>query len=315
MEEQRGLMVDVRPVEARHLPQLQRLVAEHLQLARFPFDRSANVLRDRVARSLGSDGLFAERRRLIVWAALDGRRLVGAVRAYAVDRQPGEPTHPDDQVPAGIAWLLFEPVRSSVGATLLESALEWIGDDSEDVDAFDLAHGLGWGAGVPTAWQHVDKILTRRGFTSAGTSYLMWGEAPPVFAGSVNRDVRLEFEVSGDDAWQFWARLDGQRVGELLATRMDASTGWQPTWQGGRWIDWVHVNESHRRRGIAAAMFAGLGDHARQSGVRRLAGATRSTAAIRLNERLGLTSRLVLRRYAPPACQEETRLCGRRVNS
>jgi GNAT superfamily N-acetyltransferase len=306
-------MIDVLPAQTRHLPALQQLVAEHLQLARFPFDHSADALRDRVARSLGSDGLFAERRRWIVWAALDGPRLVGAVRAYAVDRQPSQPAHQDDQVPAGIVWLLFDPARPDVGVRLLETALEWIGEDPEGIDGFDLAHGLGWGAGVPSMWQHVDEVLTHYGFASAGESYLMWGEAPPVFAGSVNPDVRLELAVGADDEWQFWAQLDGQRVGELLVKRMDAPTGWQPTWPGGRWIDWVHVNESHRRQGIASAMFAGLADHARQSGVRRLAGATRYTATIRLNERLGLVSRLVLRRYAGPATQRKPRLGGRRL--
>jgi GNAT superfamily N-acetyltransferase len=60
----------------------------------------------------------------------------------------------------------------------------------------------------------------------------------------------------------------------------------------------VHVEEAHRQRGIAAAPFGALAEQARQSGVRRLAAATRYAAAIRLNERLGLASRLALRRYA-----------------
>src|SRR5258706_13717669 len=78
--------VEIVPLEAEHLPGLQRLLAEHLRMARYPFDAASGVLRQRAALALGSDGLFAERRRWMVSAAVDSGRLVGAVRAYAVDR-------------------------------------------------------------------------------------------------------------------------------------------------------------------------------------------------------------------------------------
>ena len=291
-------MVDVVPLEARHLPALEELVAAHLRLARFPFDASPRVLRQRVARVLGSDGLFAERRRWMVWAALDHQHLVGAARAYAVDRQSGQAAHQDDQVPADIGWLLFEPDRPAAGAALLESALDWIGEDPEGIQAFELAHGLGWGGGIPTAWPHVEEAITRGGFVCQATSYLMWGADTAGFSGAVHHDAQIALEVTPSGAWQFWAHLDGHRVGELLVKPMDSPVGWQPTWRGGRWIDWVHVEEAHRQRGIAAALFGALAEQARQSGVRRLAAATRYAAAIRLNERLGLASRLALRRYA-----------------
>jgi hypothetical protein len=48
-------------------------------------------------------------------------------------------------------------------------------------------------------------------------------------------------------------------------------------------------------------MFAALARRARRSGVRRLAASTRSAAAIRLNERIGMTNRLALRRYVFPS--------------
>jgi GNAT superfamily N-acetyltransferase len=111
----------------------------------------------------------------------------------------------------------------------------------------------------------------------------------------------VTLDVTSDGTWQFWAQLDRVKVGELLVKRMDRPTGWQPTWSGGRWIDWVHVEEPLRRRGIAAAMFAALAERARRSGVRRLAASTRSAAAIRLNERIGMTNRLALRRYVFPS--------------
>jgi GNAT superfamily N-acetyltransferase len=218
-------------------------------------------------------------------------------RAHAVDRLPGVPAFQDDQVPADIGWLLFEPDRLAVGTLLLEAALAWIGDDAEGIEAFELAHGLGWGGGIPMAWQHIDEVITRRGFAWHDTSYLMWGEGTPWFGGSVNQDVRVELEIDASNDWQFRAQVDGRRVGELLAQPMDSPTGWQPTWRGGRWIDWVHVDQALRRRSIAAALFAALAQEARRSGIVRMAGSTRYPAAIRLNERLGLVSRLVLRHY------------------
>jgi GNAT superfamily N-acetyltransferase len=117
----------------------------------------------------------------------------------------------------------------------------------------------------------------------------------------MNPEVQVTLDVTSNGTWQFWAQLDGVTVGELLVKRMDAPTGRQPTWSGGRWIDWVHVEEPLRRRGIAAAMFAALAERARRSGVRRLAASTRYAGAIRLNERIGMTNRLALRRYVFPS--------------
>jgi hypothetical protein len=48
-------------------------------------------------------------------------------------------------------------------------------------------------------------------------------------------------------------------------------------------------------------MFAALAERARRSGVRRLAASTRYAAAIRLNERIGITNRLPLRHYVFPS--------------
>ena len=93
----------------------------------------------------------------------------------------------------------------------------------------------------------------------------MWGEGTPGFGGSVNQDVRLEFEIGDNNDWQFWAQLEGRRVGELLVRTMDRPTCWQPTWRDGRWIDWVQVDEAHRT--IAAALFAALAEQARRKGV------------------------------------------------
>jgi GNAT superfamily N-acetyltransferase len=293
--------VEIVPLEAEHLPGLLALVAGHLRMARYPFDATTEVLRQRAALALGSDGLFVERRRWMVSAAVDNGRLVGAVRAYAVDRDAAGLKAEQDRVPADIGWLLFEPDQPAAGAALLGAALSWIGDDPEGVEAFELGHGMGWCGGVPDTWLHVNAIVGRAGFEWRETSYLMWGSGPPAVSGDVNPEVQVTLDVTSDGAWQFWAQLDRVKVGELLVKRMDAPTGWQPTWSGGRWIDWVHVEEPLRRRGIAAAMFAALAERARRSGVRRLAASTRDAAATRLNERIGMTNRLALRRYVFPS--------------
>jgi GNAT superfamily N-acetyltransferase len=293
--------VEIVPLEAEHLPWLQCLVAEHLRMAGYPFDAPTEVLRQRAALALGSDGLFAVRRRWMVSAAVDNGRLVGAVRAYAVDCDAVGLKAEQDRVPADIAWLLFEPDQPAAGAALLDAALSWIGDDAEGIEAFELGHGMGWCGGVPDTWLHVNAIVGRAGFEWSDTSYLMWGSGPPAVSGDVNPEVQVTLDVTSDGTWQFWAQLDRVKVGELLVKRMDGPMGWQPTWSGGRWIDWVHVEEPLRRRGIAAAMFAALAERARRSGVRRLAASTRYAAAIRLNERIGITNRLALRHYVFPS--------------
>ena len=221
-------MVDVVPLEARHLPALEQLVAAHLRLARFPFDASPLVLRQRVARVLGSDGLLAERRRWMVWAALDHQHLVGAARAYAVDRQSGQAAHQDDQVPADIGWLLFEPDRPAAGAALLESALDWIGEDPEGIQAFELAHGLGWGGGIPTAWPHVEEAITRGGFVCQATSYLMWGADTAGFSGAVHHDAQIALEVTPSGAWRSGLTWTGTASVNCWSSR------WTVPWAGSR---------------------------------------------------------------------------------
>jgi GNAT superfamily N-acetyltransferase len=293
--------VEIVPLEAEHLPGLQCLVASHLRMAGYPFDVAPELLRQRAALALGSDGLFAERRRWMVWAAVvDNGRLAGAVRAHVADHDAVGLNAEEDRAPADIAWLLFEPDQPAAGAALLDAALTWIGDDAEGVAAFDVGHGMGWCGGVPDAWLHVNAIVGRAGFEWHDTSYLMWGSGPPADGWDVNPEVRVTLDVTGDGTWQFQAQLDRVKAGELLVKRMDALTGWQPTWSGGRWIDWVHVEEPLRRRGIASAMFAAFAERARRSQVGRLAATTRDAAAIRLNERIGMTNRLPLRRYVFP---------------
>jgi GNAT superfamily N-acetyltransferase len=292
--------VDIVPLEAAHLPGLQCLLGRHLHMAGYPFDVAPEVLRQRAALTFGSDGLLTERRRWMVWAAVDNGRLVGAVRAYAADRDAVELKASEDCAPPDIAWLMFEPDQPAAGSALLDAARTWIGDGAAGVAAFDLAHGMGWCGGVPGAWLHVNAIVGSAGFEWRETSYLMWGSGPPTVRWDGNSEVQVTLDVASDGTWQFSAQLDRVKVGELLVKRMDALTGWQPTWSGGRWIDWVHVDEPLRGRGIAAAMFAAFAERARRSGVRRLAATTRSAAATRLNERIGMTNRLPLRRYAFP---------------
>jgi len=101
--------VEIVPLEAEHLSGLLSLVAGHLRMARYPFDAATEVLQQRAEMALGSDGLFVERRRWMVSAAVDNGRLVGAVRAYAVDRDAVGLKAEKDRVPADIGWLLFEP--------------------------------------------------------------------------------------------------------------------------------------------------------------------------------------------------------------
>jgi GNAT superfamily N-acetyltransferase len=269
-------------------------------MAGYPFDVAPEVLRQRAALAPGSDGLVAERRRWMVWAAVDHGRLVGAVRAHAADRDAVGLKVQEDLAPADIAWLLFEPHQPAAGAALLDAALTWVGDDPNGVTAFDGGHGLGWCGGVPGEWLHVNAIVGRAGFEWRDTSYLMWGSGPPAVRSDLNPEVQVILDVTGDGTWQFQAQRDRVKVGELLVTRMDALTGWQPTWSGGRWIDRVQVEEPFRRRGIAAAMFAAFAERARRSGVQRLAATTHDAAAIRLNERIGMTNWLPLRRYAFP---------------
>jgi GNAT superfamily N-acetyltransferase len=292
--------VQIVPLEPAHLPGLQCLVARHLHMAGYPFDAAPEVLRQRTALALGSDGLFTERGRWMVWAAVDNGRLVGAVRAYAADRDSVGQKAEEDCAGPDIAWLMFEPDQPAAGSALLDAARNWIGDGAAGVAAFDLAHGMGWCGGVPGAWLHVNAIVGRAGFEWRETEYLMWSSGPPAGRLEGNSEVRVTLDVTGDGTWQFQAQLDRVKAGELLVKRMDALTGWQPTWSGGRWIDRVHVEEPPRRRGIAAAMFAAFAERARRSQVRRMAATTRDAAAIRLNERIGMTNRLPLRRYVFP---------------
>jgi hypothetical protein len=77
--------VQIVPLEAAHLPGLQCLLARHLHMAEYPFDAAPEVMRQRAALALGSDGLLTERRRWMVWAAVDNGRL-GRMRQ--IETQP-----------------------------------------------------------------------------------------------------------------------------------------------------------------------------------------------------------------------------------
>src|SRR5207244_11511763 len=145
-------------------------------------------------------GRLGERRRWMVWAPVDNARLVGAVRAYAVDRDAIGLKAEEDRMPADICWLLFEPDQPAAGAALLDAALRWIGDDPEGVEAFDLGHGMGWCSGVPDTWLHVNAIVGSAGFEWRDTSYLMWGSAPPAISGEVSGEGQGTLDVTRDGA-------------------------------------------------------------------------------------------------------------------
>lgn len=289
------MALDVLPLETSHVPALLPLLREHLQWAGYPFVASRRNIAARLHASLGGDGLYTNNRRWAQWVAVDGDQVLGAVRAYAVDWPIPEVEHAR-VVPGQIPWLLFRPGRGDAGRALLAQAAAWLGPDWEGAEAFDLAHSLGWGAGLPAAWGHVEEVVSDAGFIPAGTASLMWG-TPSRARFTASAQVPLIITLGRQQGrWNFVTRVGGQQVGELHVTTM-RGTGWTPTWPGRRWIDWVHVDEAHRRQGIATALFAALAEHVAERHIPGIAGASHHQAAIRLNERLGLTARIELGRF------------------
>lgn len=153
-----------------------------------------------------------------------------------------------------------------------------------------MAHPLGWGGGTPEEWAHVIAALRAGGFVRHHRRYLMWGHLATPPSRRSRLDVRFR---DWKGKWWFSVRRRGHEIGELAVAPM-RGTGWMPAWRRAWWIDWVYVEPTQRRRGVATAMFERFARRAARHRISKVAGATANPAAVRLNAAIGMDHRSTL---------------------
>ena len=268
--------VQVRPFRRADREQLTALVNAHIQAVVPGVTVSVNTVLSQLERDPGEfivDPWVAERATLV---AEQRGRVVAA--AHLLRYGAGEDVGPAYRDSAEINWLLFWPRAThwpdsaEAAAALMDASLERLrawGGDHWHADGALHAPGV---YGVPEQWPHVRALYERAGFVHDGhveivllarVDELPGPAAPPLDGLALDRSV-------GECGTRLSARLGEECVG-FIEVETNLAEGGRLAHLGG-WADVgnLHVDEAHRRRGIATWLVGQAADWLRLARVERL---------------------------------------------
>jgi ribosomal protein S18 acetylase RimI-like enzyme len=268
--------VQVRPFRRADREQLTALVNAHIQAVVPGVTVSVNTVLSQLERDPGEfivDPWVAERATLV---AEQRGRVVAA--AHLLRYGAGEDVGPAYRDSAEINWLLFWPRAThwpdsaEAAAALMDASLERLrawGGDHWHADGALPAPGV---YGVPEQWPHVRALYERAGFIHDGhveivllarVDELPGPAAPPLDGLALDRSV-------GECGTRLSARLGEECVG-FIEVDTNLAEGGRLAHLGG-WADVgnLHVDEAHRRRGIATWLVGQAADWLRLARVERL---------------------------------------------
>jgi ribosomal protein S18 acetylase RimI-like enzyme len=268
--------VQVRPFRRADREQLTALVNAHIQAVVPGVTVSVNTVLSQLERDPGEfivDPWVAERATLV---AEQRRRVVAA--AHLLRYGASEDVGPAYRDSAEINWLLFWPRAThwpdsaEAAAALMDASLERLrawGGDHWHADGALPAPGV---YGVPEQWPHVRALYERAGFVHDGhveivllarVDELPGPAAPPLDGLALDRSV-------GECGTRLSARLGEECVG-FIEVDTNLAEGGRLAHLGG-WADVgnLHVDEAHRRRGIATWLVGQAADWLRLARVERL---------------------------------------------
>jgi ribosomal protein S18 acetylase RimI-like enzyme len=268
--------VQVRPFRRADREQLTALVNAHIQAVVPGVTVSVNTVLSQLERDPGEfivDPWVAERATLV---AEQRGRVVAA--AHLLRYGAGEDVGPAYRDSAEINWLLFWPRAThwpdsaEAAAALMDASLERLrawGGDHWHADGALPAPGV---YGVPEQWPHVRALYERAGFVHDGhveivllarVDELPGPAAPPLDGLALDRSV-------GECGTRLSARLGEECVG-FIEVDTNLAEGGRLAHLGG-WADVgnLHVDEAHRRRGIATWLVGQAADWLRLARVERL---------------------------------------------
>jgi ribosomal protein S18 acetylase RimI-like enzyme len=268
--------VQVRPFRRADREQLTALVNAHIQAVVPGVTVSVNTVLSQLERDPGEfivDPWVAERATLV---AEQRGRVVAA--AHLLRYGAGEDVGPAYRDGAEINWLLFWPRAThwpdsaEAAAALMDASLERLrawGGDHWHADGALPAPGV---YGVPEQWPHVRALYERAGFVHDGhveivllarVDELPGPAAPPLDGLALDRSV-------GECGTRLSARLGEECVG-FIEVETNLAEGGRLAHLGG-WADVgnLHVDEAHRRRGIATWLVGQAADWLRLARVERL---------------------------------------------
>ena len=268
--------VQVRPFRRADREQLTALVNAHIQAVVPGVTVSVNTVLSQLERDPGKfivDPWVAERATLV---AEQRGRVVAA--AHLLRYGAGEDVGPAYRDSAEINWLLFWPRAThwpdsaEAAAALMDASLERLrawGGDHWHADGALPAPGV---YGVPEQWPHVRALYERAGFVHDGhveivllarVDELPGPAAPPLDGLALDRSV-------GECGTRLSARLGEECVG-FIEVETNLAEGGRLAHLGGRAdVGNLHVDEAHRRRGIATWLVGQAADWLRLARAERL---------------------------------------------
>jgi len=268
--------VQVRPFRRADREQLTALVNAHIQAVVPGVTVSVNTVLSQLERDPGEfivDPWVAERATLV---AEQRGRVVAA--AHLLRYGAGEDVGPAYRDSAEINWLLFWPRAThwpdsaEAAAALMDASLERLrawGGDHWHADGALPAPGV---YGVPEQWPHVRALYERAGFVHDGhveivllarVDELPGPAAPPLDGLALDRSV-------GECGTRLSARLGEECVG-FIEVETNLAEGGRLAHLGGRAdVGNLHVDEAHRRRGIATWLVGQAADWLRLARMERL---------------------------------------------
>jgi GNAT superfamily N-acetyltransferase len=290
--------VQVRPFRRADRDQLTALVNAHVQAVVPGISVSVNTVLSQLERDPGEfivDPWVAERATLV---AEQRGRVVAA--AHLLRYGTGEEVSEGYRGTAEVNWLLYWP-EASYWPDSRDAAEALMGACLDRLRSWGASHWHADGAlpapgvyGVPAQWRHVRQLYERAGFVHDGHTEIVLlarvdelpprPSEPPVAGLELGRALG----INGTRLYGFV----GDKVLGYIEVDTDLAAGGRLAQLAG-WADVgnLHVDETHRRRGIATWLFGQAADWLRLARVERLL----DYAWTNETDRLALLSRLGFR--------------------
>jgi len=268
--------VQVRPFRRADRDQLTALVNAHVQAVVPGISVSVNTVLSQLERDPGEfivDPWVAERATQV---AEQRGRVVAA--AHLLRYGAGEEVSPGYRDTAEISWLLYWPEASywpdsreaadALMAACLDRLRAW-GAEHWHADGALPAPGV---YGVPEQWRHLRRLYEQAGFVHDGhieivllarVDQLPQPSEPPIAGLEPGRAL-------GVNGTRLYGSVDDKLLG-YIEVDTDLAAGGRLAHLGG-WADVgnLHVDEAHRRRGIATWLYGQAADWLRLARVERL---------------------------------------------
>jgi GNAT superfamily N-acetyltransferase len=263
----------IRPFHRNDREQVTNLVNAHIGAVLPGVSVSVNAVMSQLEREPGEaivDPWVCERATLV---AIERERVVAAAHLL---RYASEERVADFHRNLGeIRWLVCVPQNESAGEALMAACTEHLAAWGVARQMADISLPCPCCYGVPDCWPHLRELFVRGGFRLEGrTEVILVADlaALPRGIGSPIEGLSLRREMGGPAVadTRFSAVLDGELVGfvDLLTDLTNGGTlsrlaGWGE-------IDSLHVEEQHRRRGVATWLIGHAADWLRLGHADRL---------------------------------------------